>query len=101
LTKVHFTVNTLGHSRRFHFWCTDREDAENTYEGVIRAFEYFEGTVQEVLVDNQKATVIKHRIGKQVRFNPRFIDLADHYGFTARACRPYRAQTKKWGQVCC
>lgn len=94
LTKVHFTVNTLGHSRRFHFWCTDREDAENTYEGVIRAFEYFEGTVQEVLVDNQKAIVIKHRIGKQVRFNPRFIDLADHYGFTARACRPYRAQTK-------
>jgi hypothetical protein len=29
-----------------------------------------------------------------VTFHPRFRDLADHYGFTPRACRPYRAQTK-------
>jgi transposase len=94
LRKVHFSVNTLGYSRRFHFWCTDREDAEHTYEGIVRAFEYFKGTTAEVLVDNQKSTVIEHRIGKQVRFNPRFIDLAGHYGFAARACRPYRAQTK-------
>jgi transposase len=94
LTTVHFSVNTLGYSRRFHFWCTDREDAEHTYEGIVCAFEYFKGTVREMLVDNQKSTVIEHRFGKQVRFNPRFIDLADHYGFTARACRPYRAKTK-------
>jgi transposase len=38
-TDVHFCVNTLGYSRRFHFWCTDREDAEHTYEGLIRSFE--------------------------------------------------------------
>ncbi|MBW1695540.1 MAG: IS21 family transposase [Deltaproteobacteria bacterium] len=93
-TKVHFTVNTLGFSRRFHFWCTDSQDAEHTYEGIIRAFEHFGGTTEQVLVDNQKSTVIEHRIGKQVRFNPRFIDLADHYGFTARACRPFRAKSK-------
>ena len=31
-TKVHFQVNELGYSRRFHVWCTDREDAEHTYE---------------------------------------------------------------------
>ncbi len=37
-TKVHFMVNTLGFSRRFHFWCTTREDAEHTYEGLIRSF---------------------------------------------------------------
>jgi transposase len=35
-TKVSFIVNTLGYSRRFHFWCTDSQDAEHTYEGVIR-----------------------------------------------------------------
>ena len=28
------------------------------------------------------------------RFNPRFLDLAGHYGFRPRACRPARAQTK-------
>lgn len=92
--KVHFTVNTLGYSRRFHFWCTDREDAEHTYEGLVRCFEYFGGVPAEVLVDNQKSTVIRHRIGERVQFNARFLDFADHYGFVPRACRPYRARTK-------
>jgi hypothetical protein len=92
--KVHFSVNTLGFSRRFHFWCTDREDAEHTYEGIIRAFEHFGGVTREVLVDNHKSAVIEHRIGARVRFNERFLDLAGCYGFTPRACRPYRARTK-------
>jgi len=92
--KVSFPVSTLGYSRRFHFWATDRMDAEHTYEGIIRAFEHFGGVTQDVLVDNQKALVIAHRIGDQVRFHDRFLDLADHYGFRPRACRPYRARTK-------
>jgi transposase len=92
--KVHFCVSTLGFSRRFFFWCTDSNDAEHTYEGIARAFEHFGGVSKEVLVDNQKATVISHRIGERVQFNERFIDLAGHYGFTPRACRPYRARTK-------
>jgi hypothetical protein len=45
-------------------------------------------------VDNQKSAVIEHRIGGQVRFNPRFLDFAGHYGFVPKACRPYRARTK-------
>lgn len=92
--KVFFTVNTLGYSRRFHFWCTDANDAEHTYEGLIRAFEHFGGVTKEVLVDNQKSAVISHRIGERVRFNEHFLDLAGHYGFIPRACRPYRARTK-------
>lgn len=93
-TKVRFIVNTLGYSRRFHFWCSDQLDAEHTYEGIIRSLEYLGGTPQEVLVDNQKTTVLSHRVGEQVQFNPRFLDLALHYGFRARACKPYRARTK-------
>jgi len=93
--KVHFIVNQLGYSRRFHFWCTDREDAEHTYEGLVRSFEYFGGVPQEVLVDNQKAAVLEPAgSGGAPRFNERFLDLAGHYGFTPRACRPYRARTK-------
>jgi hypothetical protein len=30
----------------------------------------------------------------QPRFNERFLDLAEWYGFTPHACRPYRARTK-------
>ena len=93
-TKVYFIVNQLGYSRRFHFWCTDSQDAEHTYEGMIRSFEYFGGIPQEVLVDNQKTAVLEHSTHGGVRFNERFVDLALHYGFTPRACRPYRARTK-------
>lgn len=93
-TKVCFMVNTLGYSRRFHVWCTDRMDAEHTYEGLIRSFEYFGGVTEEVLVDNQKTAVLQHRAGAAPQFNPRFIDLAGHYGFVPRACQPYRARTK-------
>jgi transposase len=93
-TKVCFMVNTLGYSRRFHFWCTDRMDAEHTYEGLIRSFEYFGGVPEEVLVDNQKTAVLEHRAGAAPQFNPRFIDLAGYYGFLPRACQPYRARTK-------
>jgi transposase len=94
-TSVHFIVNELCYSRRFHFWCTEREDAEHTYEGLIRSLEYFGGVPREVLVDNQKSAVLAPRHGDQpARFNARFLDLAAHYGFTPRACRPYRARTK-------
>jgi len=94
MTKVHFIVNELGYSRRFHFWCTDSEDAEHTYEGLIRSFEYFGGVTEEVLVDNQKCAVLEYPSHGKPYFNERFVDLAGHYGFTPRACRPYRARTK-------
>ena len=93
-TKLHFTVSTLGFSRRLHFWITDRQDAEHTYEGLIRAFEHFGGVTKEVLVDNQKSMVLSHDSRGRVRYNPAFLDLAGHYGFTPHACRPYRARTK-------
>jgi transposase len=91
---IHFIVSELGYSRRFHFWCTEREDAEHTYEGLIRAFEYLGGVSQEVLVDNQKSAVLLPSNAGAPTFNERFVDLASHYGFVPRACRPYRARTK-------
>lgn len=93
-TKLHFSVNTLGYSRRFHFWVTDRQDAEHTYEGLIRTLEHFGGATNEVLVDNQKSTVLSHDPRGRVRYNPAFMDLCGHYGIIPRACRPYRARTK-------
>jgi transposase len=92
--KVHFIVNELGYSRRFHFWCTDSEDAEHTYEGIIRSFEYFGGVPTEVLVDNQKSAVLHASNTGSPKFNERFVDLAGVYDFIPRACRPYRARTK-------
>ena len=92
--RVHFIVNQLGYSRRFHFWCCESGDAEHTYEGLIRSFEHFGGVSQEVLVDNQKSAVLSHSNQSGPIFNERFLDLAGHYDFIPRACKPYRARTK-------
>ena len=94
MQEVHFAVNTLGYSRRFHFVAMACEDAEHTYESLIQSFEYFGGVTNEVLVDNQKTEVISHRVGAAVEYNTRFLELAAHYGFQPRACRPRRARTK-------
>jgi len=96
--RVHFSINILGYSRRFHVWAAACEDAEHTYEGLIRTFEHFGGVPSEVWVDNQKAAVLSHGLDGRVRFNPGFLALASHYGFTPKACRPHRPQTKGKGE---
>lgn len=46
---------SLGYSRRLHVFAAPSQDAEHTYESLVRAFRYFGGVVKTVLVDNQKA----------------------------------------------
>lgn len=92
--KVNFAVNTLGYSRRFHVWAAPSQDAEHTYEALVQAFRYFGGVPRTVLVDNQKAAVLKHDRDHRVIFNAGFLQLANHYGFVPKACRPQRPRTK-------
>ncbi|MGC6653555.1 hypothetical protein ACP0G4_28900, partial [Escherichia coli] len=77
---------------RFHVFAAPKQDAEHTYESLVRAFRYFGGCVKTVLVDNQKAAVLvdnqkaavlKNNNGKVV-FNSGFLLLADHYNFLPR-----------------
>tara|TARA_B100000530_G_C15919297_1_gene472523 strand:+ start:135 stop:1295 length:1161 start_codon:yes stop_codon:yes gene_type:complete len=93
-TKVFFCVNELGHSRAMHIWAALSFDAHHTFEAMVRAFEYFGGIPAQVLVDNQKAAVIEHPREGEIRFNNRFLDMADFYGFKPKACKPARPQTK-------
>lgn len=91
--KVYLAVNVLGYSRGLHVVAMPRCDAEHTYEAMIQAFEAFDGVTATVLVDNQKSAVLDW-IGGKPRFNPRFREMGRHYGFTPKACRPQRPQTK-------
>lgn len=60
-TEVHFLVSTLGFSRGFDFWCAGIEEAERTYEWLVRLSDSVRGVPGEVLVlvDNRKAAVIR------------------------------------------
>ena len=64
--KVNIAVNTLGYSRRFHARAAPCQDAEHTYEALVQAFRYFGGVPRTVLVDNQKAAVLKHDRDRRV-----------------------------------
>lgn len=83
---------------------------EHTYEGLVRSLEPALAPGQGILEVCQarswwttslswpdrpgKSAVLEHPLEGSVHFNERFFDLAEHYGFTPRACRPYRARTK-------
>jgi transposase len=79
-------------------WCRfyPRQDFQTLARGLEEAFAYFGGVPQELLFDQMKAVITRDfRLegGALIR-NLEFLRFAHHWGFTARACRPYRAQTK-------
>jgi hypothetical protein len=38
------------------------------------------------MVDNLKSAVLKRIVGKEPTFNPKYLDFANHYGFTIAPC---------------
>jgi len=64
------------------------------HQATVRQASRRGGAPSEALVDDQKAAIMRHRIGERVQFNERFFDLGYHYGLTPKACRPYRRRTR-------
>jgi transposase len=94
-TKVFVFVATLGYSRRLHVRAFRHERQEAWFFGLESAFAAFGGVPEEVLMDNARALVVSHEAtGRTVVFNDRLLAFARHWGFTPRACAPYRARTK-------
>jgi transposase len=86
----------LGYSRLL--WCRFylRQDMATLIDGLEDAFGYFGGVPHELLFDQMKAVItrdLRLEGGALIR-NAEFLRFAHHWGFTPRACRPYRAQTK-------
>jgi transposase len=93
--RVHLFVATLGYSRRLHIRPSLRERQADWFDGMEGAFLRFGGVPAEVLFDNPKALVEHHDAAtREVRFNGRLHAFARYWGFTPRACAPYRARTK-------
>ncbi|MBM7330545.1 IS21 family transposase [Agrobacterium sp. S2] len=93
--RIYLFVATLGYSRRLHIRASLREGQTDWFEGIEGAFVRFGGVPCEVLLDNARALVEHHDAAtREVRFNDRFRSFARYWGFTPRACAPYRARTK-------
>ncbi len=94
----------LGHSRMM--WArfvgarfVARQDLQTVLRCHIAAFEAFGGVPEQILYDRMKTAVLGEvedpdQPAKGIAYNAKLLDLAIHYGFLPKACKPYRAQTK-------
>jgi transposase len=92
--RLYAFLMTLGWSRSLYVEFTVSTDAAWWLRCHVHAFHYFGGVPGVVLHDNPKTAVLERDADGTIHWNARYLDFANYYGFTPRACRPYRAQTK-------
>ena len=86
-------IMTLTYSRMLFLRFFLDQSLENFLRGHVYAFAELHGVPRYLLYDNLRAAVIA-RHGDAVRFNLRLLELASHYHFSPRACRPARGNEK-------
>jgi transposase len=84
--RLSFFVMVLCHSRLIYVEFSVSQTMEHFLSCHQNAFAAFGGVPQKVMVDNLKSAVLKHLIGQAPVFNARYLDFADHYGFSIAAC---------------
>jgi transposase len=84
----------LGYSRLIWARFVAHQDLQTVLRCHIAALEAIGGVPREILYDRMKTAVIGGDLDGLVIYNRALLDLACHYGFQPRACRPYRAKTK-------
>ena len=84
----------LGFSRLIWARFVVHQDLQTVLRCHIAALEAIGGAPHEILYDRMKTAVIGEDADGLVVYNRSLVDLARHYGFQPRACRPYRPKTK-------
>ncbi len=84
----------LGYSRLIWARFVLHQDLATLLRCHVAAFEALGGVPHEVLYDRMKTVVTGEATSGGIVYNRALIDLARHFGFHPKACRPYRAQTK-------
>ncbi len=92
--RLYGFVMTLGWSRAMYLEFTVSVDIAWWLRCHLHAFHYLGGVPQEILHDNLKTAVLGRDTNGTIHWQPRYLDFAHYYGFSPRACQPYRAQTK-------
>jgi transposase len=92
--RLSFFLMVLAFSRKMYLEFTLAETMEHFLSCHQRAFEYFNGVVRQVWVDNCKVAVLSRGEDGSVVFNPHYLDFANHHGFQIRACGVGQPQEK-------
>ena len=92
--QLSFFVMVLSYSRLMYVEFTLSQKQEHFLQCHEKAFLYFGGIPQKVMIDNLKAGVLEHKRGEPALINPRYADYARHCGFEVVACNPREPQEK-------
>jgi transposase len=86
-------VMTLSYSRALALSFFFDQSLENFLSAHVEAFNQFHGCSRVILYDNLRSVVLARR-GDVIQFHPRLLELAAHYHFAPRPCRPARGNEK-------
>jgi transposase len=87
----------LCHSRAFFLAAYPRESQEMVFDAHARAFEFLGGVPRRGIYDNLKPAVDAIFVGRERRYNRRFLVMCNHYLIEPTACTPASGWEK--GQV--
>lgn len=85
--KLSCFVMVLSYSRYIYARFTFDQTLESFLRQHVAAFRAFGGVPRTILYDCLKAAVLES-VGDTVRFNPALLELAGHYHFRPKPCRP-------------
>jgi transposase len=83
----------LGHSRYLWARFVEHQDLQTVLRCHMEAFAHLDGVPREILYDRMKTAVLGE-LERHVVYNAKMVAFAQHYSFTPRACKAYRAKTK-------
>lgn len=92
--RLSFFVMVLCYSRMMYVEFTVSQTMEHFLGCHQNAFHFFGSVPQKIMVDNLKSAVLKRAVGKAPVFNPRYLDFAEHYGFTIVPCNVGKGNEK-------
>ncbi len=91
--EVELFVSVLGASSYIFAYVVANQNIENFTECNVKAFEYYAGVPECIVIDNLKAGVTS-ACYYDPDINRTFADLAEHYNTAVLPARPYKAKDK-------
>jgi transposase len=92
--KLSFFVMVLCYSRMMYVEFTVSQTMEHFLGCHQNAFDFFGSIPKKIMVDNLKSAVLRRIVGQAPVFNPKYLDFANHYGFTIAPCNVGKGNEK-------
>jgi transposase len=98
--RLSFFVMVLCYSRMMYVEFTVSQTMEHFLGCHYNAFDFFGSAPKKIMVDNLKSAVLRRIVGQSPVFNPKYLDFANHYGFTIAPCNIGKGNENGYASYC-